>query len=85
MAKSGSDLAKRVAVAAVGIPITVALAYLGGYWLAGLIALMASVAAWEFGRMYRGAGLSPAPVVSAALALAYVFMAAGLPIGEYAV
>lgn len=85
MAKSGGDLAKRVAVAAVGIPITVALAYLGGYWLAGLIALMASVAAWEFGRMYRGAGLSPAPVVSAILALAYVFMAAGLPIGEYAV
>jgi len=85
MAKPGGDLAKRVAVAAIAIPITVALAYLGGYWLAGLIALMASVAAWEFGRMYRGAGLGPAPVVSAVLALAYVFMTVNLTIEEYAV
>ncbi len=85
MAKSGGDLAKRVAVAGVGIPITVALAYLGGYGLAVLIAVFASVAAWEFGRMYRAAGLAPGAVVSAILALAYVFMAASLSIREYAV
>jgi phosphatidate cytidylyltransferase len=85
MGKPGGELAKRVAVAAVAIPITVALAYLGGLWLAALIALFASVAAWEFGRMYREAGLSPTPIVSAILALAYVFMAASLPIREYAV
>jgi len=85
MERSGGDLAKRVGVAAVGIPIAVTAAYLGGYWLAGLLAVMASVAAWEFAAMYRAAGLSPAPMLAALLALAYVFMAASLPVHDFAI
>jgi phosphatidate cytidylyltransferase len=79
MARSGGELAKRVGVALVGIPLTVGLAYLGGYWLAGLIALFAGLAAWEFGRMQRLHGVAAAPVVGGALAAFYVLLAEAFP------
>ncbi len=85
MGHSGGDLAKRVAVASVGIPITVALAYLGGYWLAGLLALMASLAAWEFCAMYRGRGLPSSPLTAGLMALVYILLAASRPVREYTV
>ncbi len=85
MTKSGGDLAKRVAVAAVGIPIAVAAGYLGGYWLAGLLAVLAGLAAGELCRMYRGKGISAAPWVAALLAVAFVVLAVGLPSEAYLV
>ncbi|MEE9133714.1 MAG: phosphatidate cytidylyltransferase [Gemmatimonadota bacterium] len=85
MGRSGGDLAKRVAVASLGIPITVALAYLGGYWLAGLLALMASLAAWEFCAMYRDRGLPSSPLTAGLMALVYILLAASMPVREYTV
>lgn len=85
MARSGGELAKRVGVALVGIPLTVGLAYLGGYWLAGLIAVFAGLAAWEFCRMHRGHGVAAAPVTGGALAAFYVFLAAAFPPADFTV
>lgn len=85
MAKSGGELAKRVAVAAIGIPIAVGAAYLGGYWLAALLALLAGLAAAEFCELYRARGLAAAPWVAGSLAVAYVVLAVGLPAGVYLV
>jgi len=64
----GGDLAKRVAVALVGIPLVLALAYLGDYWLSGFLATMAALGAWEFCRMHRASGATPAPLLSGAMA-----------------
>lgn len=78
MTRSGGDLAKRVAVALIGIPVTVVLAYLGGYPLAVLVAAFASLAAWELCVMYRGRVTASAGV-AAALALIYVVSAVHVP------
>ena len=78
MARSGGELAKRVGVALVGIPIAVGLVYLGGYWLAAFVALLASAAAWEFAAMYREGGVPALPLAAAALALAYILLAAAV-------
>jgi phosphatidate cytidylyltransferase len=85
MGRSGGELAKRVGVALIGIPLTVVLAYLGGYWLAGLIAVIAGLAAWEFCRMYRQSGVASAPVVAGMLAAFYVLLAATMAPAEFIV
>ncbi len=85
MTRSGDELAKRVGVALIGIPVAVGLVYLGGYWLAGFVALLASIAAWEFAVMHRESGVPAAPPVAAALAAAYVLLAAALSVGTYLV
>jgi phosphatidate cytidylyltransferase len=76
--RSGGELAKRVAVAAVGIPIALGAGYLGGYWLAAFLAVLAALAASEFCQMYLGKGVPSAPRVAAVAAAAYVMLAAGL-------
>jgi phosphatidate cytidylyltransferase len=83
--RSGGELAKRVAVAAVGIPIALGAGYLGGYWLAALLAALAAAAAVEFCQMYRGKGVSSAPRVAGVTAAAYVMLAAGVPPAGYVV
>jgi phosphatidate cytidylyltransferase len=85
MERSGGELAKRVGVAFVGIPLTVALAYMGGYWLAGLIAAFAGLAAWEFCRMYSGHGVASAPALAGILAALYVVLAATMPPASFLV
>jgi phosphatidate cytidylyltransferase len=50
---AGSDLSRRLVVAGLGIPLGVFLVYLGGWFLAGLVAALAGVGAWE---LYRIAG-----------------------------
>lgn len=79
MARSSGELAKRVGVALVAIPVTVALAYVGGYALAVLIAVLAALAAWELCAMYRARGVPSSPGTASLLALAYVFLAASVP------
>lgn len=76
MARFGGDLAKRVSVAVVGIPIAVGFAYLGGYWLAGLLAVLGSLAAWEFCAIFQARGISTARAMAGLVALAYVLLAA---------
>ncbi|UCC73088.1 MAG: phosphatidate cytidylyltransferase [Gemmatimonadota bacterium] len=85
MARSGGELGKRVGVALIGIPVAVGLVYTGGYWLAGFLALMASLAAWEFASMYRGSGVPAAPRAAAVLALAYVLLTAALSAEAFSV
>ncbi|NIN70896.1 MAG: hypothetical protein GTO46_02950 [Gemmatimonadetes bacterium] len=85
MARSGGELAKRVGVALIGIPVAVGLVYLGGYWLAGFVALLAMAAAWEFAVMHRASGVPAAPPVAAGLAAAYVLLAATRSLETYLV
>jgi phosphatidate cytidylyltransferase len=48
-----SDLASRVAVAAVGLPLVLGIVYLGGWWLFALAATAGVVALHEYARMTR--------------------------------
>ena len=54
-----SELARRVAFGVVAAPIAVAIVLYGGAPLAALIAIASALAAWEFFRMARAAGLTP--------------------------
>ena len=46
-----SDLGRRLTVAAIGIPLTVAVTYAGGVLFAAGLGVLAAVAVWEVGRM----------------------------------
>jgi len=85
MARSGGELVKRIGVAVIGIPLAVGLVFLGGYWLAGFVALLALAAAWEFALMHRESGVPAAPPVAAVLAALYVLFAATLSLQAYVV
>lgn len=50
------DLGKRLTVAAIGIPLTVAVTYLGGAWFAAGLAVLAAVAVAEIARMFGARG-----------------------------
>ncbi len=73
------ELTKRVAVAAVGIPIAVLVLYLGGWALATLLGLIAALGAGEFIRIARQREVFPVPVVTIGGAAAFVFIAALRP------
>ncbi len=66
------ELAKRVAVAAVGIPLAVVVLYLGGFVLAALLALIAALGAAEFIRIARQREVFP--VASATVGGAVLFL-----------
>jgi phosphatidate cytidylyltransferase len=51
-----SDLGRRLTVAAIGIPLTVAVTLAGGWLFAAGLALLATVAVWEIGRMLEVRG-----------------------------
>lgn len=85
MAAGAGDLAKRVAVAAVGIPLALVLAYLGDTWLAGFLAAMASIGAWEFARMHRARGVKASPVLAGFMAGAIVVAAAAAEMSDFIV
>jgi phosphatidate cytidylyltransferase len=48
--RAPSNLTRRVATAAIGLPIVIAAAWLGGWWFAAFMALVAAAGAIEFGR-----------------------------------
>ena len=73
------ELTKRVAVAAIGIPIAVVVLYLGGWALAGLLALIAVLGATEFIRIARQREVFPVPVLTVGGAAAFVVIAALQP------
>jgi len=58
-----SNLATRILVALVGIPIVVAIILAGGWWLAGLCAAIAALGAGELYRMAHAKGIRAIPVV----------------------
>ncbi len=69
------DLPKRVAVAAIGIPLAVAAVYAGGWVLGALLAFAAAAAAVERYRMSAVQGARPFTAPGAAMAAAFVLLA----------
>lgn len=74
-----SETAKRVAVAAVGIPVAVGAVYMGGFVLGGLLALAAVLAVLEFFRMSERKAARPLTYLGAAGAGGMVLLAASYP------
>lgn len=74
-----SELGKRLAVAAVGIPAVVAAVWLGGWVLGGLLALAAAGAAWELYRMARELGTRAFVAAGCVLAASYPLTATAVP------
>ncbi|HEX6307950.1 MAG TPA: phosphatidate cytidylyltransferase [Longimicrobiales bacterium] len=67
-----SELTKRVAVAAIGIPLAVLVVYIGGWLLAVILAAIAAGGAVELYRLARKHGVRPLTLPGAALAAALV-------------
>jgi phosphatidate cytidylyltransferase len=72
-----SELTKRVAVAAIGIPLAGVIIYLGGWYFAALLAVIAALGAMEFYRIARIGGAEPFDLTGAAAAALLVLSAAG--------
>jgi phosphatidate cytidylyltransferase len=73
------ELTKRVAVAAVGIPIAIVVLYFGGWALALLLAIIAGSGAAEFLRIARQRAVFPVAVATIGGAVAFVLIAALRP------
>jgi|DewCreStandDraft_1066081.scaffolds.fasta_scaffold03062_2 phosphatidate cytidylyltransferase len=56
-------LARRLATAAVGIPVAVATVWLGGWVMTAVVAAVVAVGAWEFYRLAGQAGYAPTSAV----------------------
>jgi phosphatidate cytidylyltransferase len=56
-------LLKRALVVLILLPIGIALIVIGGWAYVGLVALILTLAAWEYGRLFRAGGLAPAMVL----------------------
>ena len=68
-------LRTRVIVAAILLPIGLALIYIGGWVFSAFVTLIVGLAAWEYSRIFRGSGLEPATAIAVA-------GAAGLALGR---
>jgi phosphatidate cytidylyltransferase len=73
-----SELTKRVAVAAIGIPVALVAIYAGGWALGVLLAVIAAMASLELFRMARNNGVRAFVVPGVILAVAPVLLATGL-------
>jgi phosphatidate cytidylyltransferase len=73
------ELTKRVAVAAVGIPVAVLVLYIGGWALAALLAVIAGLGAAEFLRIARQREIFPVTLITIVGAIAFVLIAAVRP------
>lgn len=74
-------LARRVAVAAVGIPVALWAGYAGGLVLAVLLAVLAGLGVWELFRLARGAGAPAIEAVGIPLAVLVPLAAHGAALG----
>jgi phosphatidate cytidylyltransferase len=73
------ELTKRVAVAAVGIPLAIVVVYFGGWALAGLLAVIAALGAAEFVRLARQRAVGPVPLITIFGAVTFLIVAALRP------
>lgn len=71
-----SNLAARVIVAVLAIPLVLVLVYLGGLPLAILLAIAGGLAAWEYYGIAQGAGEQP-------MAIAGTILAAAIPLAVF--
>jgi phosphatidate cytidylyltransferase len=69
-------LRQRTITAAVLVPPLLVVLALGGLWIAGLVAIVTALAAFEVFRLLRSAGYSSVPALGVALALGIVLDAA---------
>jgi phosphatidate cytidylyltransferase len=74
-----SELGKRVAVASVGIPAVLALVYLGSWYMAGPLALIAGWGAHECYRFALRNDVEPVEWIGVPLSAAFVLLAAWRP------
>jgi len=77
-----ANLVRRVGVAVVAIPIALGVVYLGGLWLAGLLALAAALGAGELFHLAERQGVRPARVLgmaSAAVIAPLAYAAISIP------
>lgn len=74
-----TELTKRLAVAAVGIPLVVVILFLGRWAIGPALALFCAGAAVELYRMAEGRGIEPLRVVGAAAAATLILVAMALP------
>lgn len=63
-----SELTRRVVVGVIAAPIGIAVVLYGGAALAGLLAIISAIGAWEFFRIARATGLTPMEDVGIPLA-----------------
>ena len=63
-------LRTRVIVAAILLPIGLALIYIGGWAFSGFVTIIVALAAWEYGQLFRGIDLQPSLVIAVAGAAA---------------
>lgn len=63
-----SELSKRVWVSVIAAPVALAIVFVGGAALAGLLAVASALAAWEYYRLARAAGHEPLSDVGCAIA-----------------
>lgn len=75
-----SELGRRVAVAAIGIPTVLGLVYLGGWFLAFPLAALSGWAAHECYRLGRRPDLLPWALIGSATAAGFVLLAAWRPV-----
>jgi phosphatidate cytidylyltransferase len=73
------ELTKRVAVAAVGIPIAIVVLYIGGFALAALLAIIAGLGAGEFIRIAKQRDVVPIASATIAGAVLFIVIAAFRP------
>ncbi|MGE5553209.1 MAG: phosphatidate cytidylyltransferase [Betaproteobacteria bacterium] len=66
----GEETAARVLTGIVGIPIVLALVYVGGAWLLGALAVIATAMLWEYRRLVASQGSSPHPALLLSAGLA---------------
>jgi phosphatidate cytidylyltransferase len=76
---SRSETTQRLLVAAAGIPIAIGAVYLGGWVLAALLAVLATLAALEFFRMAEMRQVMALRLLGGTMAAGFVVLAAGAP------
>src|SRR4051812_3922312 len=79
MAPRSGELARRVAVAGVGIPLVLLALYVGGWWFAAVLAAVAVLATGELFGLATARGVRPFGVTGMAASGAIVLLAAARP------
>jgi len=76
---------RRILFSLVGAPLTVAIIYMGGAVLAGALALLSAIGAWELFRIARVGGAEPLDVAGIAIAAAIPLLVHASYLGVYRV
>lgn len=76
---AGAEITRRVSVAAVGIPLTVLVIWLGGWYLGGVMALAAGASTREYFDLARARGVRPVSGLGVSGAVALPLLATLFP------